>query len=808
MVTTRRNVRTDESEKEDESGNESEDSTVTEASASQVKTRSRMKKDSQSDDSKDNRYKDAASTTDHPELSDHQKLGISTITRSRRRSGQSDADISEAESNCSSHSTRMTRSRQALPYLTESARKLRNRTVLMAEPIMESKEDTELSETESNCSSVYIRSRRSTVTRSSRKSLMATEPASDNKEYVEVSEAESNCSSVSGVQNIRGSRSTRSSVRKTVCTISSLPPPVSESQKEEVSDAESCSSGISSNPIARRFSSRLRHKSEHEESEDGDKTNRDSSQKFDSPRKQRTHLRGVTVSEPLLSDNCGTEQKLLSSPCRNLRTRPIIVSDDATVVPADKKQNLEHNNEKLINDSNVEEVSDGQGLTLQREEDNLSDKGCIVESPAKLELQHIETSNIPKQIDNSEIEIKKLSSLGQLKDTVLQMKELIDVESQPIEAMEVDIQSLKSIKNTEATCILIDDSDSAVESANDLSKDKSGLISKPEHQIISLLDSDDSEESEDVDQEEEDDDQEEDDDDVIEVTQNENKEVFEHSEVNKQKPSNEQPEDSHRDLFVIDTVPGLDSSKKYYTDDKVNVESEDEENEVDEPLQPDDEEEDFIDEDEDLLNKPKPGFVLSTSINTGLNIKNLGGLYINFDAEKPNPGLNLLKKIREENKKKDEHLQKSIITPDFEKKESVPPYNESINKLKKQRREEKAKTTGQGWFDMKAPEMTDELKNDLKALKMRSAVDPKRFYKKNDRDGFPKYFQVGTVVDDPVDYYHARIPKKQRKRTIVEELLADSEFRRYNKKKYQEIIAEKAAIAEGKKNRKKKKFRK
>lgn len=40
-------------------------------------------------------------------------------------------------------------------------------------------------------------------------------------------------------------------------------------------------------------------------------------------------------------------------------------------------------------------------------------------------------------------------------------------------------------------------------------------------------------------------------------------------------------------------------------------------------------------------------------------------------------------------------------------------------------------------------------------------------------------FQVGTVLDSPADFYHARIPKKERKKTIVEELLADSEFRRY-----------------------------
>uniref|UniRef100_A0A2K6MMB8 Fcf2 pre-rRNA processing C-terminal domain-containing protein n=1 Tax=Rhinopithecus bieti TaxID=61621 RepID=A0A2K6MMB8_RHIBE len=97
---------------------------------------------------------------------------------------------------------------------------------------------------------------------------------------------------------------------------------------------------------------------------------------------------------------------------------------------------------------------------------------------------------------------------------------------------------------------------------------------------------------------------------------------------------------------------------------------------------------------------------------------------------------------------------------------------------------------------MKAPEMANELKNDLKALKMRASMDPKRFYKKNDRDGFPKYFQIGTLVDNP----------KQRERTITEELLDDSEFRRYNRRKYSEIMAEKAANAAGKKFRKKNKF--
>ncbi|NXF03217.1 TDIF2 protein, partial [Smithornis capensis] len=265
-------------------------------------------------------------------------------------------------------------------------------------------------------------------------------------------------------------------------------------------------------------------------------------------------------------------------------------------------------------------------------------------------------------------------------------------------------------------------------------------------------------------------------------------------------------------LFVIDTEPGMSSSQKYYldkVDQDSDAESRHEGNEKGEESDLEEDEEELIDEDEkdeddDLLKNKIDVLHLSSSIDPGLNIKKLGGLYISFDAKKQKPGSTVTEQLKE--KKKDQLLQKSVITPDFEKKECVPPFRESLHQLKKQRRAEREKTTGDGWFGMKAPEITSELRNDLKVLKMRGSLDPKHFYKKNDRDGLPKYFQVGTVVDSPIDFYHSRIPKKQRKRTIVEELLADSEFRRYNKKKYQEIMSEKAAFAAGKRHRKKKKF--
>ncbi|KAB0360489.1 hypothetical protein FD754_004645, partial [Muntiacus muntjak] len=261
-------------------------------------------------------------------------------------------------------------------------------------------------------------------------------------------------------------------------------------------------------------------------------------------------------------------------------------------------------------------------------------------------------------------------------------------------------------------------------------------------------------------------------------------------------------------LFVIDTTPGLSADKNFYLDEEdkaseVAIEEEEEEEEKEESEEElsghgRNKENEFSDEDNLLSNtKSKLLKLTSSSIDPGLNIKELGGLYINFNADKLQLNKRTLTQIKE--KRKDELLQKTVITPEFEKNYCDPPYSESKYKLQKKRRQERQKMAGDGWFGMKAPELTDKLKNDLKALKMRASVDPKRFYKRNDRDGFPKYFQIGTIVDNPADFYHSRVPRKQRKRFTVEELLADSEFRRYNRKMYSEIMAEKAEKGAGKK---------
>ncbi|XP_066262407.1 deoxynucleotidyltransferase terminal-interacting protein 2-like [Euwallacea similis] len=136
-------------------------------------------------------------------------------------------------------------------------------------------------------------------------------------------------------------------------------------------------------------------------------------------------------------------------------------------------------------------------------------------------------------------------------------------------------------------------------------------------------------------------------------------------------------------------------------------------------------------------------------------------------------------------------MQKAIVTSDFEQLKVVPRYEISKKRLQQERKKEREKTKGKNWYGLPATEMTDELKQDLEVLQMRSVLDPKRFYKKNDLKVLPKYFQVGKVMDAPLDFYNNRLTKKERKRTLVDELLSDAEFQKYNKRKFKEIEEEK-----------------
>ncbi|CAE6484505.1 unnamed protein product [Rhizoctonia solani] len=106
---------------------------------------------------------------------------------------------------------------------------------------------------------------------------------------------------------------------------------------------------------------------------------------------------------------------------------------------------------------------------------------------------------------------------------------------------------------------------------------------------------------------------------------------------------------------------------------------------------------------------------------------------------------------------------------------------------KRERKELKFSTTGPQWFDLPAPSDADRprLARELEALRLRNALDPKRFYRK-DAEGskreMPKYFAIGKVVDAATPFRDAdhsqNLTRAERKRTIVEELVEDAEARR------------------------------
>ncbi|NXB39833.1 TDIF2 protein, partial [Eulacestoma nigropectus] len=683
---------------------------------------------------------------------------------------QVDGDVSEAESNCSSVSglqtplfVRITRRRQiVIPYQPDSADKKRHDSTAFVNKLSRILDEDD------------------------------------------VSEAESCSSAVSGVQMPNVTTSTRSRQSKKKLQ----PDRVREAQSEDTSDTESCclSSHVEPSVPTKRITRSMQMKSQVENTKQTEKKNRPTAELVCDTEDASTLTEGN--KEP------NSPRSKCASKCANAArsedTKEEVLNDVTSHLKRTKQSDTKSPVKKPIKNTHSVEIDHSEALLGQIQEDNSK----ILVREGKLEHLAVSLTDCmsPKQF---------LECHGQVAPN--ESKEIAECRRADAEA---DAQQSftcadKLRKSKQASAVSSPSKDMAVAQTTE-STGKSRMLEigadrgedqTKVHEIshssersssgndsvalfLSNSESDDSENS-----------------DVADIdTVDENLCYKKSDERTSLKKSLKNGSLHVEGLFVIDTEPGMSSSQKYYLDDvdqDSDAESKREGDEEDKESDLEEDEEELIDEDEkdeddDLLKNKVDVLRLSSSIDPGLNIKKLGGLYISFDAKNQKPRSSLIEKLKE--KKKDQLLQKSVITPDFEKKECVPPYRESLHQLKKQRRAEREKTTGDGWFGMKAPEITSELKNDLKVLKMRASLDPKHFYKKNDRDGLPKYFQVGTVVDSPIDFYHSRIPKKQRKRTIVEELLADSEFRRYNKKKYQEIMSEKAAFAAGKRNRKKKKF--
>ena len=94
---------------------------------------------------------------------------------------------------------------------------------------------------------------------------------------------------------------------------------------------------------------------------------------------------------------------------------------------------------------------------------------------------------------------------------------------------------------------------------------------------------------------------------------------------------------------------------------------------------------------------------------------------------------------------------------------------------------------------MPKTELTPELKRDLQLLQMRSVLDPKRHYKKDNKSSLPAYSQVGEIIEGPTEYFSGRLSNKERKRTLAEEILAQEADSGRFKRKYDDIMKTKAS---------------
>ncbi|KJE96028.1 hypothetical protein CAOG_006402 [Capsaspora owczarzaki ATCC 30864] len=102
------------------------------------------------------------------------------------------------------------------------------------------------------------------------------------------------------------------------------------------------------------------------------------------------------------------------------------------------------------------------------------------------------------------------------------------------------------------------------------------------------------------------------------------------------------------------------------------------------------------------------------------------------------------------------------------------------------------KTTGRKkkelkWGDLPVGNLTPEVERDLRLLRMRNYLDPKKHFKGSDSKALPKHFQIARVVEGPTEFYSSRLTRKERKNTLVDELMADDRLRKYHKRKFVEI---------------------
>ncbi|KAF8427262.1 Fcf2 pre-rRNA processing-domain-containing protein [Tirmania nivea] len=102
-------------------------------------------------------------------------------------------------------------------------------------------------------------------------------------------------------------------------------------------------------------------------------------------------------------------------------------------------------------------------------------------------------------------------------------------------------------------------------------------------------------------------------------------------------------------------------------------------------------------------------------------------------------------------------------------------------------------TNGKQWFDMPLTSKDPETLRDIQLIQMREALDPHRHYKKNILKRVPKYSQMGTIIADNSEFYSSRLTNKERKKSILEEVMSNKDTSDRLKRKRNELAAKSSA---------------
>ncbi|KUI59313.1 rRNA-processing protein fcf2 [Cytospora mali] len=130
-----------------------------------------------------------------------------------------------------------------------------------------------------------------------------------------------------------------------------------------------------------------------------------------------------------------------------------------------------------------------------------------------------------------------------------------------------------------------------------------------------------------------------------------------------------------------------------------------------------------------------------------------------------------------------------------EKPEKKEELTLRVPQLKTKDKKAVPDNAGAAWNHMPRTRIEDpNVKREFQLLRLRGVLDAKKHFKKDTRkDPYPQFSQMGTLLEAPLDYHTGRVPRRERKRTLVEEVLAIGDTNDKFKNRYEKIQEKKTS---------------